>query len=59
ARAALDLTGAEDAPATLARNHRISHRDSAGLKNCTVLVGAALCRGGLRSSPNQCDITHK
>src|SRR5450830_215600 len=25
ARAALDLTGAEDAPATLARNHRISH----------------------------------
>ncbi len=26
ARAALDLTGAEDAPATLARNHRISHR---------------------------------
>ena len=27
ARAALDLTGAEDAAATLARNHRISHRD--------------------------------
>ena len=26
ARAALDLTGAEDAPATLARNHGISHR---------------------------------
>ncbi|OAK62475.1 hypothetical protein A3K88_14345 [Pseudomonas putida] len=31
ARAALDLTGAEDALATLARNHRITHRDVTGL----------------------------
>ncbi len=41
ARAALDLTGAEDAPATLARNHRISHRDITGLEGCALPVGAA------------------
>ena len=34
ARAALDLTGAEDAPATLARNHRISHRDHIRADRC-------------------------
>ncbi|QEQ86681.1 hypothetical protein F1602_04900 [Pseudomonas putida] len=42
ARAALDLTGAEDAPATLARNHRISHRYYTGLEYCAVPVGAGL-----------------
>ena len=42
ARAALDLTGAEDAPATLARNHRISHRYCISPEACAVNVGAGL-----------------
>ncbi len=42
ARAALDLTGTEDAAATLARNHRISHRYSATLRPCEILVGSGL-----------------
>ncbi|CAK6474258.1 hypothetical protein PSEG_01595 [Pseudomonas sp. Nvir] len=44
ARAALDLTGTEDAAATLARNHRISHRYCTGL-------GAYAVEAGLRSAP--------
>ncbi|RRV71898.1 hypothetical protein EGJ15_10185, partial [Pseudomonas sp. p99-361] len=42
ARAALDLIGAEDAAATLARNHRISHRYYTGLEYCVIPVGAGL-----------------
>ncbi|RRV60856.1 hypothetical protein EGJ15_20035, partial [Pseudomonas sp. p99-361] len=42
ARAALDLTGAEDAPATLARNHRISHRYCTTFRAGAFPVGAGL-----------------
>ncbi|MBS6041027.1 hypothetical protein, partial [Pseudomonas sp.] len=42
ARAALDLTGAEDAPATLARNHRISHLDRIDFKSCAIPGGATV-----------------
>ena len=49
ARAALDLTGAEDAPATLARNHRISHRGRAKLRSALLLWKPGLpaigCKG--------------
>ncbi|RRV18722.1 hypothetical protein EGJ22_12880, partial [Pseudomonas sp. p99-361] len=40
--AALDLTGAEDAPATLARNHRISHRYCTTFRAGAFPVGAGL-----------------
>ncbi|PYB95707.1 hypothetical protein DMX12_21145, partial [Pseudomonas sp. MB-090624] len=52
ARAALDLTGAEDAPATLARNHSISHRYCTGLEADAIEVGAGLPAMGCKAAPN-------
>ncbi|RRV53004.1 hypothetical protein EGJ15_26325, partial [Pseudomonas sp. p99-361] len=46
------LTGAEDAPATLARNHSISHRYCTGLEADAIEVGAGLPAMGCKAAPN-------
>ena len=51
ARAALNLTGTKDAAATLARNHRISHRSTLGLEHGWACRGSLVSRWAAKQPP--------